>query len=280
MIGDRRGGIAYACVLEATAPKVGNVHPAARFDDLRFSDFAIAAEITAEELDADGPIEHRALRCIRRVAERCGGNVNLGIVLLLAPLIAAEEAIAGQGGRLDAAAWRQATADWIEQLTPTSGAVFAAAISAATAGGVADRPVPSGNVFTAGREYDLVAGMRIVADDDRIARQYVTGFADFFDHVVPTLRQSVRRAGDVLIGLADAHLQLLAEEPDSLIGRKNGRELAETIRREVQTTLAINSIVDASTQIDRRLRGHDHRLNPGTTADLLAAATYVLLRLA
>ncbi len=35
---------------------------------------------------------------------------------------------------------------------------------------------------------------------------------------------------------------------------------------------------EACLEFDRRLRGSDHKLNPGTTADLIAAALYILLR--
>ena len=39
-----------ACLIEATARKAGNVHPAASFDDLNSADFVDAARAVAEPL--------------------------------------------------------------------------------------------------------------------------------------------------------------------------------------------------------------------------------------
>jgi triphosphoribosyl-dephospho-CoA synthase len=41
-----------ACLLEATAPKVGNVHRGADFPDLTFTDFAVSAVCIGPALDA------------------------------------------------------------------------------------------------------------------------------------------------------------------------------------------------------------------------------------
>ena len=42
--------IELACLIEATARKAGNVHPAASFDDLDYADFVDAARAVAEPL--------------------------------------------------------------------------------------------------------------------------------------------------------------------------------------------------------------------------------------
>ena len=40
-----------ACLLEATAPKVGNVHRGTDFDDLTFTDFAASAVLIAPAME-------------------------------------------------------------------------------------------------------------------------------------------------------------------------------------------------------------------------------------
>ena len=57
-----------ACLLEATAPKVGNVHRGADFDDLTFTDFAVSAALIAPAMEAAaerasaGPCSRRSRR--------------------------------------------------------------------------------------------------------------------------------------------------------------------------------------------------------------------------
>ena len=81
----------WACALEVTAPKLGNVHPGASFSDLRCADFLLAAEDLAafEQLDGDtldvfrvsldGPMSER-LQTIRQaigqIADECGVEVR------------------------------------------------------------------------------------------------------------------------------------------------------------------------------------------------------------
>ena len=70
------------------------------------------------------------------------------------------------------------------------------------------------------------------------------------------------------------HLGLLASHPDTLIERKAGDAAAQAVSaaaREVRDGARTLEEFDAS------LRGPDHRLNPGTTADLVAATLLVAL---
>ncbi|MFM2095739.1 MAG: hypothetical protein RIS70_2863, partial [Planctomycetota bacterium] len=79
-----------ACVLEVTAPKPGNVHRGADFEELQFLDFLVSATRI-------GPVMERAVErgvgatvfdAIHATREMVPTNTNLGIVLLLAPLAA------------------------------------------------------------------------------------------------------------------------------------------------------------------------------------------------
>src|SRR6266487_4025178 len=79
-----------ACLLEATAPKVGNVHRGADFDDLTFADFAVSAVAIGPAMEAAastgvGRAVRDAVAATRGVVAT---NTNLGMALLIAPLAA------------------------------------------------------------------------------------------------------------------------------------------------------------------------------------------------
>ncbi|TWT51085.1 ATP:dephospho-CoA triphosphoribosyl transferase [Rubripirellula amarantea] len=254
--------IRWACVLEASSPKAGNVHPSQSFDDLSFQDFVQAAQVTADRLPGKVVgLSDRMLDCVRQCRSRTGTNVNLGIVLLLGPLCVADATDSGSVTRI------------LASLDGNDGANLFAAISEAGAGGL-DR-VDSLDVNDTKEPVDIVAAMKLAADRDRVALQYATNYQDLLDNVVPLVVASVKECGDVLAGIARAHVRLLAEAPDSLIARKNGAEVAHAVQQRARSV----NVHDATSvaEFDCYLRTDGNRLNPGTTADLIAAALFVLL---
>ncbi|TWU55314.1 triphosphoribosyl-dephospho-CoA synthase [Rubripirellula reticaptiva] len=259
--------IRWACVLEATAPKAGNVYPSQSFADLTHVHFVTAAEITATHLGRSADrISAAMLSAVQATREATGTNVNLGIVLLLGPLVAAEQLVGGS--------WQSRIAKMLASLDSLDGGNIYSAINVAVAGGLGE--VDAMDVSNPGTEIDIRSAMVLARDRDRIALQYATDFRDLFDNVVPMVERSIVEAGDMLIGIARAHVRLLASAPDTLIERKSGQAVANEVQRNAQ---AVDVDDPASMQrFDDSLRSPDHRLNPGTTADLIAAALYVLLR--
>src|SRR5262245_36434157 len=80
-----------ACLLEVTAPKVGNVHRGADFDGLTFADFVTSAVAIgpAMEQAAETGVGRAVLSAIQATRQLVATNTNLGMVLLIAPLAAA-----------------------------------------------------------------------------------------------------------------------------------------------------------------------------------------------
>ena len=78
-----------ACTWEATARKAGNVHPYAAFANLDYNDFLVASATIAQSLSLSSLscwVGHRISDAVRRTRNVARGNVNLGMILLLAPL--------------------------------------------------------------------------------------------------------------------------------------------------------------------------------------------------
>ncbi len=261
-----------ACLLEVTAPKPGNVHRGADFEDMGFQDFVVSAT-------AIGPVMERAVEhgVGKTVADAVAArrawtavNTNLGTVLLLAPLAAVPRDQPLAVG----------IASVLNLLTPGDAQAVYAAIRAATPGGLgrADRF----DVANAAPP-DLLEAMRVAADRDLVARQYVNQFATVFNDVVPKLMDGLQCGLDLSSAIVHTHVQLLATHGDSLIARKCGREIANAAKDKATRVLDVGPPHHAAyhaalADLDFWLRADHHRRNPGTTADLIAAGLFVALR--
>ncbi|MFK8114342.1 MAG: triphosphoribosyl-dephospho-CoA synthase [Rubripirellula sp.] len=278
--------IRWACLLEAMSPKAGNVYPGRRFKNLAYVDFVVAADIVAKRIGHQSfAVSERMQQAVEETVALTKTNVNLGIVLLLGPLVAADEAMMKVESIRDstdlevefkrtATTWKEAASVVLKGFTLNDGKNLFSAINRASAGGMGtvdemDVNLPSGPV-------DIVKAMKSAADRDRVARQYATGYADLIDNVIPLLWDSLNERGDILAGISHAHIRLLAAEPDSLIARKNGALISESVQKRAKK-VDLND-PDSIAKFDISLRSSTHKLNPGTTADLIAAGLYVLLR--
>src|SRR5205823_4810579 len=64
--------------------------------------------------------------------------------------------------------------------------------------------------------------MRLAADRDLVARQYVNGFREVFDDGLAALARGLKETGSLEGAIIFCHLRLMAAFPDSLIARKLG----------------------------------------------------------
>lgn len=261
-----------ACLLEATFPKPGNVHRGADFEDLSFTDFVAAAVAIGPAMEAaaaGASLGATVLAAVRATRTVCATNVNLGIVLLLAPLARAASQTDLRGG----------TKRVLETLTPSDAATVYEAIALANPGGMGK--VDDADV-AGPPPADLLAAMRLAADRDTIAKQYTNGFADLFDFIVPELTAGLARGWSLSDAVIRTHLRTMHTIPDTLIARKCGAAVAQEAAANAGAVLEIGEpgneeYNEALADLDFWLRCDGHRRNPGTTADLIAAALFVAL---
>jgi triphosphoribosyl-dephospho-CoA synthase len=117
---------------------------------------------------------------------------------------------------------------------------------------------------------------------DSIAREYVSDFELTFTVGGPALVRLVKESGDPEASIIQTFLTLLCHNPDSLIARKCGRHEAEKVSRQAGEILAVGGAFTQQgrrqlARLDRALRTRGNRSNPGTTADLTAAAIYAVM---
>jgi triphosphoribosyl-dephospho-CoA synthase len=279
-----RNGIAVAartaCVWEVTSRKVGNVHPNAPFVDATYYDFLLSAGAIIPVL-ADAPkngIGQTILQAASNSHTVAKSNCNLGIILLLAPL-----ASTWSGLQIHPEQKELGRGEFFRNLQTLSvrdtSRVYEA-IRLVNPGGLGE--VPEQDVKQE-PTVTLFEAMKLAADRDMIARQYANGFADVFDFGVPAFLAGFERFGCVEAAIIDSQFRWLAQYPDSLIARKNGRTVAEEVQKLAAEVLDLGGIARAKGRrkgvaLDRHLRSDGNKLNPGTTADLITACLFVALR--
>jgi triphosphoribosyl-dephospho-CoA synthase len=258
-----------ACLWEATARKVGNVHPQRDFHDTSFMDFAISAAVIGPVLARPEPLGRNILDAVKATRDAVGKNTNLGLILAIAPL-----ARCPRDQPL-----RASVPQILAGLTIDDARLTYEAIRLANPGGLGSAPdqdVKSPPVVT------LREVMAMAADRDQIARQYASDFDDVLRFGTSTLVWAWSRYRRVEAAIIETQLAWLATFPDSLIARKNGDAAAIASWRKAQAAYVPGGIGEvagrrAAQGLDDHYRSDGNRLNPGTTADLLGAVLFAAL---
>ncbi len=261
--------VQLACLLELSAAKPGNITPTHDFSDTTYADMVRSALALGPVLGGRrarvrsvGELISDGVLASARVADT---NTNLGIVLLFAPLVRAA------ARRREDETLRSATQRTLAELDLDDAAAAFAAIARANPGGLGKAPehdvgAPAG--------VSLREAMAAAAHRDSIASEYATGYAIVFDAGLPLLAEALRDGVRTLEAIVMLHVSLLASRPDTLIARKAGAPAAQAVSAAAREVLGgTRSLAD----FDASLRTPDHRLNPGTTADLVAATLLTAL---
>ena len=256
-----------ACLWEATAPKPGNVYRGADFEDLTYADFVTSAAVIGplvEQVAVQG-VGSTVLRAVQATREAVATNTNLGILLLIAPLAAVEQGVSLESG----------IATVLTELDAQDTAAVYEAIRTANAGGLGE--TEEADVLGPAPDKPLVEVMSLAAERDSIARQFTNGFEQVFT-AARRIESAYRANGSLSNAIVECYIQTLADWPDTLIARKCGAELAAEVSLRARGVLESNDYAGALADFDFWLRADGHRRNPGTTADLIAAGLFVLLR--
>ncbi len=262
-----------ACLWEVTAPKPGNIHRGADFENLTFQDFVTSAVVIGpiiEAAESGNSVGQTILDAVQATRAAVQTNTNLGTILLLAPLakVPLEQ-------RLEVG-----VAQVLRELSPADARLIYEAIRTAQAGGLGHaekhdlQGKPPENILDA---------MGLAAPHDLVAQQYVSNFDTVLNVVAPELRVGISHGWPMSDAIIYTQMKLLDRFPDSLIARKCGPDIAQQASDWAGSVLAAGVPGDEDYEnglasLDFWLRSDGHRRNPGTTADLIAAGLFVLLR--
>ncbi len=266
--------VTRACLLEVSAPKPGNVAPGGPFRHMNYEDFRVSAEAIGPELGQAGvrPLGETILAAVRATRGRTRANTNLGIILLLTPLARAA-AIASSRALRDALArvLGETTVEDARQVYQAIRETNPGGLGRAEAQDVAGEP-----------EVSLREAMRLAADRDLVAAEYAADYQITFGLGAPALARARQDGLDWDAAIVEAFLVLLADQPDTLIARKLGLDAAAAVSQEAGEVLRSGGVRSAGGRqavaaFDAALRDAQNTRNPGTTADLVAAAVLVEL---
>jgi triphosphoribosyl-dephospho-CoA synthase len=266
-----RDWLVQACLAEVLSEKPGNVSPSHPFGSITVEDFCCSAQAASPILAKATPttVGRTIYEAARATREAVGHNTNLGILLLLAPMAAVPASVTLSAGLPTVLSGLTVQdADW------TYRAIRVAApggLGKAEVQDVHDRPTKT-----------LLQCMRYAATHDLIALQYSSDFRDVLTVGLDWLTDSPRHAeGPHRIGWLA--LKLLSQYGDSLIVRKSGKRTADRVQRQATEVLTAGWPGKKGTnrlyaEFDAYLRSDGNRLNPGTTADMIAAIIFAGLR--
>ncbi len=264
-----------ACLFEVLAEKPGNVTRSKDCARLTLGHFLVSAAAVGPAFRPEagsrvGDIIARAAGDTKRLA---GVNTNIGIVLLLSPLVKAASLDHPEG-------LRAALAQVLLDLDVRDAQLAFRAILAAAPQGL--DTVEKGDVRTTPIDYTLRAAMAMARDRDSLAREYVTDFAITFEVGLPCLTALWASGSRLSEAVVQTFLTILAQIPDTDIARKLDRQAAVRVCGQATEVLSRGGVYTeagrrAIARFDEVLRDADRRYNPGTTADLVAATLFCFL---
>jgi triphosphoribosyl-dephospho-CoA synthase len=209
-------------------------------------------------------------------------NTSLGTILLFAPLSVAfrkltklEPSEVHDNTGFDSI---QASLHFVlEALTSQDSVMIYRAIQLAKPGGLGE----SQSMDVQGEApVCILDAMRHAATWDDIALQYVTCFELVFA-IADRIRIKQSLYQNSLEAIRHVQLELLSERVDSLIARKRGAAFAKQVQEWAKCVVGSGeyqseSFEAAWHELDEKLRNSSNGANPGTTADLIAGAIFVL----
>src|SRR5688572_14318330 len=140
---------ALACMLEATAPKPGNVHRGADFEDLTYPDLVTSGIVIGPIIERAGEVGlgKAVLRAAQATQQAVATNSNLGMILLFTPL-----AMVPRGTSIE-----HGISEVLDKLTPRDAELVYEAIRVSKPGGLGK--VKEADV-SGDAPRDLIAAMR------------------------------------------------------------------------------------------------------------------------
>ncbi|MFX1378790.1 MAG: triphosphoribosyl-dephospho-CoA synthase [Promethearchaeota archaeon] len=297
--------VSLASLLEVAGwPKPGNIHRTQNYDKTKFEHFM--AGIVAIQPNFRVFCEKNFLKSFGNLGDyktielgdffkvsaeqmirwQEGGNVLLGHILILAPLaIAAIICMKKQQTDLDNL--KKFLNKVIDNTTVDDTINLYQAIRLCNPGGlghIKKYDIKDENSFKELKrdKINLKKIFELSKEYDLISLEYSTGFKIILDNGLPYFIKIFNQFNDINIATVNTFLKLLSLNPDTLVIRKSGLDLAIYIKKKASEILNYGGIstkkgLELTIELDNELQAKKGKLNPGTTADLISGVIFCAL---
>ena len=268
------GSAELAMLLEVSAtPKPGNVDRTHDFQDLAYEHFLGSSvgmfpvfRKAASEGDNIGDLILNAVQASAKWQK--AGNCHFGAILLLIPLCAA-------ASRSSTIPELRKNVVNIVKSTTTEDAVrfyesFRSVNVRVQEQHYLDVNDPKSVRNIQKQQLTLLDVMEISSPNDTIAKEWIEGFPRTF-HGAELFKQFEESGHNLNKSIVYLFLRLLSEEPDTLVAKKFGVQVALEVSANATHVLEHGNIEDFDEELIAR------RINPGTTADLVIGSLFVTL---
>jgi triphosphoribosyl-dephospho-CoA synthase len=287
-----------AILLEASTHKPGNVSVVTDFENTRYEHFLASAVAAASSLEtaarrgiavSEGKIDVAEVG-VGKIIKDCvvdiaawqhGGNTLLGTIILLSPIAVAAGMSTGNEC-VDLSELRGNLKLVSQSTTPQDAVNVYNAIEIANPSGLGKAPDldvkdPASKKRIIGENVSLYRIFKIAAAYDTICSEYVNNFPVTFDLAYPTLSKHLKEKINPSTAIVQTFLEVLAAVPDTFIARKTNIQKAREVSLRAKEVVELGGVKTiagkkALHELDKELRRQSNLLNPGTTADIIAAA--------
>ena len=288
-----------AILLEVSAEKPGNVNFTSGFKGTRCEHFltsAVAAEPSFQTAAYRGisVAENKLGICdvgLGQLIKTCaadvnawqkGGNTILGTIMLFMPVaVAAGMTPTKKNYAFDFSLLRKNIDLAVKSTTALDSVHLYEAVDIANPSGLNDAPDldvtdPRSKERLIKENVSLYEVFKIASGYDSVCAEWVHNYPVTFDLAYPYLIEQLKTK-TLNTAIVHTFLKILSDKPDTFIARKMGKEKAEQVSLEAKAILELGGLETTKgkenlRQFDKKLRLSGNKCNPGTTADLTAAA--------
>lgn len=288
-----------AIILEVGVQKPGNVGFGASFEKTRVENFlasAIAAGPSFQEAAYRGTAVSEGRLDVGKVglgelikscaediaAWQHGGNTILGTVMLLVPIaVAAGMTSVNSDFLMDFSVLRNNLDSVVKASSAWDSVHLYEAVDVACPSGLGGAPDldvtdPTSKERLLKENVGLFEVFQIAAGYDDICYEWVNNYTITFDMAYPFLTQQLKRLS-LNNAVVQTFLKILAQRMDTFIARKVCIEKAQYVSAQAREVLELGGVETEKGRkrlldFDQNLRLTGNKCNPGTTADLTAAA--------
>ena len=269
-----------ACCLEVSSFKPGNVHRNKDYDDIKYHHFLNSGV-------AFGDIIYKASKDPLNIGQYIKlavieskkwspSNANLGIIMLHTPIATTT----GQMEEFNINTLKKEIKNTVKNTTTDDAIAVYDAIEIAMPNINPPKEGPDAQKNDAKQElreknltlYDV---FKISSSWDSISYEWTKGFNISFEGY-NLLNKYYKQYNNINLATTKTFLNILSNHPDTLIARKKDENTSKMVSNKAKEVLN-NFNEESLLKFDKFLSNEGNKLNPGTTADLIASSLMIFL---